>query len=405
MIDLDRLFLARAVLFVGIVGGVLSGMFFLLFRPDPPTTFDVFYYAAKTSMSGEVRFETGHGLWVYTPVSLLFFYPYALLFDYPTAMIVHQVLSVLVAVGYGVILARFIACRTSIDRSDIVLVVGFTSLSVYPIVNVVNGSFVGMFTACLGVGWVLLEREHIGGGIAWALASLIKVFPALWGIYLLRVKAWRTTVAAILTGTSATLLGVFLFGFDSYIRYFGEAAGDRIRLRRFFQGGASPDNEAMTPVRGLAQLFPSVDPVVWTPVLFVVVVLLTGTVYYLLSTDTTTERATLLLATIIGIVFFMPTSQDMDTYLVYAPLLTLLYLEGDPKIHSLYAAGAVLISFNIGRDEVAAVSDLLVSPFGGLLQAVADPVLAFAHLPLLGLYLMYTGCLMKAFKYSSSSRK
>ena len=45
---------ARIGLFLGVLGGIVTAVFFALLRPDPPITFDVFYYAAKQSMSGPV---------------------------------------------------------------------------------------------------------------------------------------------------------------------------------------------------------------------------------------------------------------------------------------------------------------------------------------------------------------
>jgi len=386
---------ARIVLTLGILGGILTTIFFVLFRPNPPTTFDVFYFAATKSMSGEVVFHTGYGLWTYTPVSLLYFYPYAALFDFQTAALVHRVLSIVVALVYGVVLARFISRRARLSLIDEGLVVGFTMLSVYPVVNVVNGSFVGMFTAALGVGWVVLESDRDAGGVLWALASLVKGFPAFWGAYLLRVHRWRAIGMAIATGVGATLVGIGLFGLDAYVRFFSVAGSSRVRLD-MFQNGASPDNEAMTPIRGLAQLFPNIDTVIWPPVLLVVVAGLTVWIFYRLSSETLTERATLLLATIIGVMFIMPTTQDMDSYLVYAPVLVLLYVESDTTVKLLYAAGTIFLSYNVGRDELAAVASVVGGNVAELALAVGNPLLAFAKMPMYGILLLYVGCLLKA---------
>lgn len=383
---------ARVALALGIVGGLLTALFYLLFRPSPPITFDVFYYAAKQSMDGKVVYETGYGLWTYTPASLLYFYPYALLFKFETALLIHQILSALVAVLYGVLLARFIDRCVGIGWVDKALIVGFTSFSVYPVVNVVSGQFNGIFAAMLGVGWILLENDNDGGGVAWALASIVKGFPAFWGVYLLRIGRWRATAAAIATGLGATAVGIVFFGIDAYVRFFTTAGSNRVRIHKF-RGGVSPDNEAMTPIRGLAQLFPTVEPIVWVPVIIGVVVCLTLAVYALVPADTLLERATLLLATIIGVTFIMPTSQDMDTYLVYAPLLVLLYVERRAVVQSLYAIGVLLISYNVGRGELQTVSSVFGDTGSTVAMAIGEPVLTFAHMPMYGLYIIYTGIL------------
>lgn len=386
----------RLALSLGILGGLLTIAFFALFRQNPPETFGVFYFAAKSSMSGEIAYHTGHGLWTYTPASLFYFYPYASLFDFETARLVHQILSVFVAVIYGVTLAGFIDTNKDIQTLDKILIVGFTGLSVYPVVNIVNASFVGMFTACLGIGWVLLESDRDLGGAAWALASLVKGYPAFWGVYLLRVKRWRATGAAIATGLGATLLGMLAFGYDAYVRFFTVAGTSRVRYH-MFRGGASPDNEAMTPLRGLAQVFPNIDPSFWTPVIVVVVAGLTLWMYYSIPTDTLNDRATLFLATILGVMFIMPTSQDMDTYLVYAPLLTLLYVERRTVVHSLYVVATIVLSYNISQDELQAVSNVLGGYPQEFIMQVSGPIFAFAKMPMYALYLLYFGCLVYAF--------
>jgi hypothetical protein len=367
--------------------------FYVLFRSLPSGTIEVFYFAAQQSMDGSVNYDTGHGLWVYTPAALLYFYPYALLFDFQTAALVHRVLSAIVSVTYGVALVRFIQQKVSLTSADKLCIVGFACLTVYPVVNVVNASFVGMFAALLGGGWLLLESDNDLGGAAWALASIVKVYPALWGIYLLRTRRWRATAVAIVAGLGATLLGLFAFGLESYVRFFTDGAAERVRYHHFRNGG-SPDNEAVTPLRALGQIFPNVDPAVWTPVLLVVLGCLTLLVYYLVPTETPVDRATLLLATILGIWFVMPTSQDLDTYIVYAPLLVLLYLERHTLVHGVYALGTVILSYNIGRGELRTVSEAIgVADFT---MSIGEPILTFATMPMYGLATLYAGCLLKA---------
>ncbi len=384
---------ASTALFAGIVAGVLTAVFFALLRPNPPTTFDVFYFAAEKSMSGQVVYETGHGLWTYTPASLLYFYPYALLFEYQSALFVHRGLSIVVTVGYAYALVRFLGRRIDLQRLDRIAIFGFASLSVYPIVNVINASFVGVFATFLGMGWLLIESDYDDGGSLWALAAIVKGYPAFWGAYLVRVRRWRAVGAAILTGVSATLLGVLVFGFDAYRRFFTVAGTSRVRYDQF-SGGASPDNEAVTPLRALSQVFPNVDPAVWTPVILVVVVCITLIVYYLVPADSLSDRATLLLVTILGVWFVMPTSQDLDTYIIYAPLLVLLYVERHRTVQALYALGTIVLSYNFGRTELRAVSEL----FGvsDVVMLVGEPVLSFATMPMYGLVILYLGCLLKA---------
>lgn len=384
----------RIGLFLGVFGGILTAAFFTLLRPNPPITFDVFYYAAKQSMSGPIVYETEYGLWTYTPASLLYFYPYAILLDLNSALLFHRVISMIITILYGAALTNFIHAHTSTKRIDRVAVFLFSIASVYPVVNVINGSFVGIFSAFLGLGWLLMESKRNYGGALWALASIVKGYPAFWGAYMIRVRNWRAILAAAGAGIGSTVVGVFVFGIDAYFRFFTVAGESRVRYE-MFRGGASPDNEAVTPLRALSQLFPNIDPSLWTPLIFVVVSCITILVYYTISTDSLNNRATLLLVTILSVWFIMPTSQDLDTYIIYAPLLTLLFLERNQWVQSLYVLGTIIISYNFGRAELRAVSELL--GISDLVMLIGEPVLSFATMPMWGLLTLYVGCIGKAY--------
>ena len=387
----------RLVLAASIVGGLLTAVFYLLLRPSPNITFGVFYAGAENAMAGRVVYETEYGLYVYTPVVLLFFYPFAYLFDFPTAVLAFRVFNVVWVAGYAAVVAGFVGRVADVERVDWLLVFGFVAGTVYPVTVVATANMGIVFGSLLGVGFVLLERDRPSGGAVWAVASLVKGFPALWGLYMLRVRRFRAVGAAIVTGVGATLLGIALYGVDAYLRFFTVAAADRVRIQRF-AGGNSPDNEAVTPIRPLSQLFPNVDPTVWTPVIVVVVVALTAAAYYLLSTDDLADRATLLLATVVAVTLALPTSQDLDVYLVYAPLVVLLFRERDRTVHAIYAVGTLCLAYNVGRGEIRSVTAAIDRGLSETVMVVAEPVLAFASMPLYGLVLLYAGCLLKAWR-------
>jgi hypothetical protein len=384
----------RLLLSVGIAAGLAATVFYLLFRPNPPITFDVFYAAAESGVDGDVVYETEHGLYVYTPIVLLLFFPFVLL-EFGAALLAIRLLTVAVALGYGVFLVRFLRDHADLSQLDEVLVLAFVALSVYPVSIVATANINVLFGTCLGVGFVWLERDSDAGGVVWALAALVKIFPALWGLYLLRLRRWQAVAAAIMTGVGATLLGVVLFGIDAHLRFLSASTGSRVRLRNF-AGGKSPDNEAITPVRSFAQVFPTVDPTVWAPVIAVIVVVLTALIYYLLRPETVTDRATLLLATVLGITLLMPTSQDQDVYLLYAPLLVLLFLERNAVVHWLYVVGGIVLSLNFGREELRTVTEAVSPDLSEAVMVLGEPVLAFAPMPLYGILLLYVGCLTSA---------
>lgn len=391
----DRRFRARVALSLGVLAGLLTIIFYVLFRPSPDNTFNVFYAAAQSSFSGEIVYQTEHGLYVYTPVVLLGFYPYALLFEFQNALLVHRILTLVAAGAYGTMLAWFLNEHVTLSRYDCLLIVGFVSVSLYPIVITVLGGVEVFLGAALGIGWLLMEhRRDTAGGVLWAGAALVKVFPALWGLYMVRQRNVRAIAGAIATGVGATLLGVLVFGADAYVRYFQTATGSRVRVE-MFAGGASPDNEAVTPIRPLAQLFPNVDPHIWPPIIAVVTAVLVLAVYIRIPTDKLSNRATVLLATVIGITFVMPTSQDLDMYLVYAPLVVLLYTERNAIVHALYTLGTVVLLYNFSQNELRPVLEHF-GTLGDAAMAFLTPVLTFATMPLYGLMLIFAGCLLRA---------
>ena len=206
----------RLVLAASIVGGLLTAVFYLLLRPSPNITFGVFYAGAENAMAGRVVYETEYGLYVYTPVVLLFFYPFAYLFDFPTAVLAFRVFNVVWVAGYAAVVAGFVGRVADVERVDWLLVFGFVAGTVYPVTVVATANMGIVFGSLLGVGFVLLERDRPSGGAVWALASLVKGFPALWGLYMLRVRRFRAVGAAIVTGVGATLLGIALYGVDAY---------------------------------------------------------------------------------------------------------------------------------------------------------------------------------------------
>ena len=386
----------QAALALTILGGALTTGFYILFNPSPMNTFNVFYAAAEGALEGEVVYATEFGLFVYTPITLSYFVPFAVLFDFPTALLVHRVLSVCAAFGYGLALAGFLDDRDLLSRGDRALVVACLTIGLYPIVVVVLGGIEIYLGILLGMGFVLTERgDDRAGGALWAVASLFKIFPALWGAYFLVTRRWNAVVGAVVTGVGATLAGVALFGFDAYRRYFESAAADRVRFE-MFANGQSPDNEAVTPIRPLSQLFPNVDPEFWLPVIVAVVVVCVLYVYLKTPQSGLDDRANLLLVTVIAVEFVMPTSQDLDMYMLYGPLIVSLYAERNDAVRVALAGSMVVYTYNFGRSQLDAVSGFVGPRFNDVVMAVGDPVLSFASMPLYGMLAMFAVSLVRA---------
>lgn len=387
---------ARLALTLTIVGGILTTSFYAFFNPSPSNTFDVFYAAAQSALDGQIVYRTEAGLFVYTPITLAYFVPFAALFDFPTALLVHRVLSVFATFGYGLALARFLDARDLVSKIDRTLIVGCLAVGLYSVVVVVLGGIEIYLGILLGSGFLLLEQRNDRlSGALWAIAALFKVFPALWGLYLLITKRWNAVVSAVVTGVSATLIGVLLFGFDAHVRYIQSTTSGRVRFE-MFRDGRSPDNEAVTPVRPLSQLFPDVEPSFWLPIIVVVVSLCILYIYLETPKSGLDDRVSLLLATVIAVEFVMPTSQDLDMYILYGPLILSLYAERNDLITIGLGGAMIVYTYNFGRSQVDAVTAAIGPLFNEVAMAVWTPVLRFASMPLYGMVAMFVILLFRA---------
>jgi len=387
---------ARIALALTIAGGVLTAGFYALFNPSPANTFDVFYAAARSALDGRIVYRTEAGLFVYTPITLVYFVPFAALFEFPTALLVHRVLSVCATFGYGLALARFLDARGLVSHFDRALIVACLAIGLYPVVVVVLGGVEIYLGILLGGGFLLLERgDGRVGGALFAIASLFKVFPALWGLYFLVTRRWNAVAGAVATGVGATLTGIVVFGIDAHLRYVQSATSNRVRFE-MFRNGRSPDNEAVTPIRPLSQLFPDVDPSVWWPVIVVVVSLCLLYIYVETPQSGLDDRVSLLLATVIAVEFAMPTSQDLDMYLLYGPLVVSLYAERNELVRIGLAGAMVVYTYNFGRSQLNAVTAAIGPGFNAFAMTVGEPVLRFASMPLYGMVAIFVVLLLRA---------
>jgi hypothetical protein len=76
----------------------------------------------------------------------------------------------------------------------------------------------------------------------------------------------------------------------------------------------------------------------------------------------------------------------------------LLFRERDRTVHAIYAVGTLCLAYNVGRGEVRSVTAAIDRGLSETIMVVAEPVLAFASMPLYGLVLLYAGCLLKAWR-------
>ncbi|MFB6088125.1 MAG: glycosyltransferase family 87 protein, partial [Haloarculaceae archaeon] len=207
----------RLVLAVGVVAGLVNAVAFPLTQPEQVAlASDVYYYAARAALSGGDFYLTPAAQpgFRYPPVVVLAFLPHALLGDPALAYALQVALDLAAAAGVAAISVRAIE-RTgvSLARLDRLLVAAYCLASVTVVTNLVMGQVNHLLALAIAGGALLLERDRgAESGVAFGLAALVKLFPALVGVWLLRRRAWRAIAAATVTGTTLSLAGVAAFG-------------------------------------------------------------------------------------------------------------------------------------------------------------------------------------------------
>lgn len=386
----------RLALGAGIWAGLLTAVFFAFLRPDPNVSFDIYYHTARTALEGDIAFDTPSGSFVYPPVVAVWFFPFVLVGDLPLAFALYRALNLVLSLGIGLASADFIDEHAGglnpIDRG---LVVVFFVATVYPITILIMGQVEIVLATGLVLGFIALEsdREPLAG-VAFAVPAVIKVFPSLWGLWFVRERAWRAVAAATATGLGSIALGVAVFGVETHLRYLRFVRETRIRIDDFATT-VSPEREFLSLMRPLSAILSDVDPHYYP---FVALLLVAPPVLLLYRrVDTIEGRTIAFLATVVGIILVLPTSQDLNAYQVYFPAIASMYLVDDDRVRTLLAAGLVVTSFNFDPAEVDAVLTVLApATVHEMVLSLVTPVLTFASMPLYGLVLLFSGCVVYA---------
>jgi len=125
------------------------------------------------------------------------------------------------AAGITVVLKRSLGRRditlTGLDRG---LLAGFVLCSSYSAITVLNGEVTLWlaFAVALGIDALDRNRQRLVG-TAFAGAALVKVFPAVLGLWFVRRRAWQGLAAVLVTGLAGLVVGVLVFGLDLTVTY------------------------------------------------------------------------------------------------------------------------------------------------------------------------------------------
>lgn len=421
----------RLVLLVGILAGLGNLVLLPVANPDQfMLASDVYVHAVEAWLAGEDIYDAAPPgrpdfYYLYPPITILLFLPHALLGSELAAFAIQTALNVGFGIALAAVIWRALARRgVAITTTDRALIVGFVLLSAHSIITVVNGQVNIPLAFALAAGfdaldrrqntptgnasdrstspvrrfarlwhppraWVREHREAVAG-VAFALAALLKVFPALVGLWLLRLRAWRGVAAALATGLGGLALGALVFGPDLTVTYLEDVLLGRYEDETF-AGRPDPMDSTDGIQRQLAALG------IGSPFATMLAVgILTPAVLALYRRiDTDLRRQTAVLGTLVATLLFFPL-QALYFPLLAFPLLLLLYLLPPGHPRTVLVAG-VLVSFL--RPSYEMVAEILVAlPIPGGAEATlltgTEALFTFILPPTVGLWLLLAACLL-----------
>lgn len=387
----------RLVLLLGILSGLSSLVATPFVTPDQfMLASDVYYYAGEALLSGGDIYAVdppgrpGYH-YIYPPVVVLTFVPHVLLGTPVGAYAIQTVLNALAAGGIALILWRALTRRgLALDRFDAVLLYGFALVSTHSAISLVNGQVNIWLGFGIAVGVDALDRNRTElAGVAFGLVALVKVFPAVLGLYLLRRRAFRGVAVATAIGVAGLVVGFFALDPDVTVTYFSEVLTGRYDG---FDGAPDPTQTRGGAQRQIAAIF-GLGPPYLTPLAGLALAPVLAYLYTDIGTDI--QRQTAILGTILVTLLFFPL-QRLYMVLFVAPLVLVLYSVPAGRARSTLLLGA-LVSFarlDFSLVEVAltsvplpgAVQSPLLTAIEGLFRVVLPPTL--------GMWLLLLGCVL-----------
>ncbi|WP_353635181.1 glycosyltransferase family 87 protein [Halobacterium sp. NMX12-1] len=386
----------RLVLLAGVLAGVANTALFPLRNPEQVAlATDVYYYSARAALRGADVYAVnplGQTGFVYPPAVVLAFVPHAALGDPLLAYALQWLLNLAALAALAVLVVRAVErAGVALTRFDRVLL-SATVFLVGPVgVNLVMGQVNPLLALGLAGGAVLLECDRgTAAGAAFGLVALVKLFPALVGVWLLRQRAWRAVAAATATGLAGLAVGLLAFGPDASVTYFTETLAGESAVASFADG-TDPTAPYATIRRQLAALAPEL-PASW---LLPVGALVLAPVFAGVNRAVGDFRSRLvaLQGTLQATLLLLPL-EPFYVILVLFPLLALLYALGDGWPRRLLLAGALLLLVPIMWPTVTTAIAVLPAGAASILRDAATGLFSFVLPPTVGAWLVLAGCLL-----------
>lgn len=349
--------------------GVLVGLWNIAFAPVvAPEQFmlasDVYRHAADAMLAGEPFYSVSPPrlpgyTFIYPPIVIVVFVPHAVLGTAVGAFTIQTVLNVIFALGTTALISRALARRgVALSRVDVVVIASFTLISAHSAITFINGQVTIWLGFAFAAGIHLLDTDReLSAGVAVALAALVKVFPAAFGLWFLRTRAWKAVGAALATGVGGLVLGAIVLGPDVTVTFFEEVLLGRYEGETF-EGRPEPARTVGGAQRQIAALTG-----LGSPLLSVLAVLAVAPVVVKLyqRVETDRQRLAAVLGTIIGFLLVFPL-QRLYMPLFAFPLVVLLYTLPSGRARSVFLLGLLFSYARVSYEVVMATLPSLPVP-------------------------------------------
>lgn len=365
---------------------------------DDRRNYDVYHYAAEAYLAGEDFYATVPPdlpemfTFLYPPITILGFVPFTYLEPAQGYVVFTALTLVACAAATAAIVSYVEEWFLTLGWVDVAAIWLFFVASTHATGTINFGNVNLLLAAGIVFGFVALERgREFAAGACFGAVALVKVFPALVGLYLLRVRSWRAIGGAVAVGGGGLLASVVVFDVATLRRFFVDVLFERSELDQFV-GGYPPDETYYVTIQRplshvLWEVWPNA-PEHALPVL-AAAVLAPILAYCYLDLETQTDRLVAVHATLTATVIFMPALRWYLALLFFS-WVALLYVWHDSPLLLPFAAGGIVAGITSSPETMLDRVEGYPAPFDVLLE----PLYAVGTLQLYGLALMLAACVL-----------
>jgi hypothetical protein len=371
---------------IGMSGGLI--LYYIFYSGIEAGDFRAYYNAAELAIDGKSFVDASppgvesYASWVYPPVVVLLYVPLTLFKSWEIAYIVWNGVSLLLAVGIANLGIKYLDNNgVVLTKYDKLLLNGAFIFAPISIMNYAQGQTNFLILALLAVGFLYIENNRNSGGIIagvlFGLAATIKLWPALFGIWLLYRRAYKGVIAAVITGIGLQALGILLFGLSETILFIETLVEQR----------------SATGVLGLPYLLGQLFNIPAQLATIISLMLIGPFVAFLFwqadgSPDTLSNTLTLFGLLTVGVLLVSPTVPQY-MILTYFPAFLLLYVLNDTRTTARLSVGLLFVSVPLAPYKYPTEIIFALIPRSALDPIASVLPTAIVNLPLFGLLVMF----------------